>query len=189
MNAPLRKPMTQDEFLAWEQRQELRYEFDGFAPIAMTGGSFAHALVQSNLIGGLGSRLRGKPCRVLGSELKIAVAGSFRYPDAFVICSPIARDAQVAHEPIVVFEVLSPSTAATDRVLKNREYRDTPSIVRYVMLEQVRPVATVFERVGHDWVGHVVESPAVLLMPEIGVELPLPEIYEGVEFPETLEDD
>ncbi len=73
--------------------------------------------------------------------------------------------------------------------MKNREYRDTPSIVRYVMLEQFRPAATVFERAGEDWVGHVVESPAVFVMPEIGIELPLSEIFEGVEFPETLEDD
>ncbi len=51
-------------------------------------------------------------------------------------------------DPVVVFEILSKSTAVTDRVVKNREYRDTPSVVRYVMLEQVRQAATVFERVG-----------------------------------------
>ncbi len=189
MNASLRKPMTLHEFLAWERRQDLRYEFDGFAPIATTGGTFEHAIIQANLIGALGSRLRGKPCRVLGSELKIAVAGSVRYPDVFVICSPVPRGTQMIDDPVVVFEILSHSTAVTDRVVKNREYRDTKSVRRYVMLEQFRPAATAFERAGDDWIGHVLESPAVLLMPEIGIELPLPEIYEGVQFPETLEDD
>ncbi|MBV9117730.1 MAG: Uma2 family endonuclease [Acetobacteraceae bacterium] len=189
MNAPLRKPMSLEEFLDWEQRQELRYEFDGFAPVAMTGGTFEHAIIQANLIRALGNRLHGRPCRVVGSELKIAVAGGIRYPDAFVVCSPVPRGARVVEEPVAVFEILSHSTAVTDRVVKNREYRDTPSIRRYVMLEQFRPAATVFERMGDDWVGHVLESPATLPMPEIGIELPLPEIYEGVQFPETLEDD
>ncbi len=104
MNAPIRKPMTYDEFLAWERRQELRYEFDGFAPVAMTGGSFEHAIIQRNLITALTNRLRGKPCQALGSELKIAVAGSIRYPDAFVMCSPVPRGTQVIAEPVVVFE-------------------------------------------------------------------------------------
>ena len=93
MNVVLRKPMTLEAFLAWEERQELRYEFDGSQPDAMTGGTFTHAAIQRNLIMALGNRLRGKPCQALGSELKIAVAGSIRYPDGFVVCrrSPVTR--------------------------------------------------------------------------------------------------
>jgi Uma2 family endonuclease len=189
MNAFLRKPMSRDEFLAWERRQELRYEFDGLAPIARTGGTFEHAVIQANLIRALGNRLRRKPYRVLGSELKIAVAGGIRYPDAFMVRSPVPRGTRMIEDPVVVFEILSPLTAVTDRVVKNREYRDTPSVGRYVMLEQFRPAVTVFERVGDDWAGHVLEDPAVLLIPEIGIELPLPEIYEGVQFSDTLDDD
>jgi Uma2 family endonuclease len=184
MNAPMRKPMSREEFLAWESEQELRYEFDGFAPVAMTGGTFAHAIIQANLIGALRERLRGKPCRALGSEMKVAAAESIRYPDALVVCSPIDPRAQVVENPVVVFEVLSHSTSVTDRVVKNREYRDTPSIRRYVMLEQERRAATMFERTPEgDWVGHLLAEDAVLKMPEIGIELPLAELYEGVELP------
>jgi Uma2 family endonuclease len=107
MNVALRKPMTLDAFLDWESRQELRYEFDGFQPIAMTGGTSEHAAIQRNLITALTIRLRGKPCQAYGSELKIAVAGSIRYPDAFVVCSPIPRGSTVVTDPVVVFEVLS----------------------------------------------------------------------------------
>jgi Uma2 family endonuclease len=189
MNAPMRKPMTLAEFLDWERRQEAPSEFDGFAPIAMTGGSFEHAIIQRNLITALTNRLRGKPCQPIGSHLKILVAGSIRYPDAFVICSPVARGAQLVDAPVVVFEILSPSTAVTDRVVKNREYQDTESVRRYVMLEQYRQAATVFERAGDDWVGHVVQGGVVLAMPEIGIELPLAELYDGVQFPDTLDDD
>ena len=61
MNVALRVPMTLAEFLDWEDRQELRYEFDGLQPIAMTGGTRAHAAIQGNLAVALKTRLRGKP--------------------------------------------------------------------------------------------------------------------------------
>jgi Uma2 family endonuclease len=131
----MRKSMTVEEFLAWEEGQELRWEFDGFAPVAMTGGTVEQGLIQANLIRALGNRLSGGPCRVLGSHVKVAVAGSIRYPDALVIGTPPARGATVITEPVVVFEVLSPSAASVDHIVKNQEYRDTPSIRRYVMLE------------------------------------------------------
>jgi Uma2 family endonuclease len=150
MNIALRKPISVEAFLDWEERQELRYEFDVFRPIAMTGGTSKHSAIQRNLIMALGIRLRGNTCQVHGSELKIAVAGSIRYPDAFVVCSPIPRGTTVITDPVVVFEVLSPTTATTDRIVKNQEYRDTPSVQRYVMLEQDRQAATLFARQGDD---------------------------------------
>jgi Uma2 family endonuclease len=150
----------------------------------MTGGTVEQGLIQANIIRQLGNRLLGKACKVFGSHVKIAVAGSIRYPDAFVVCSPMVRGTTVVTDPVVVFEVISPSTASTDYVVKNQEYRDTPSIQRYVMLEQDRQAATVFARAGDDWVGHVVSGEVVLVMPEIGVELPLAELYEGVSFAE-----
>jgi Uma2 family endonuclease len=184
MNVALRRPMSLDDFLDWEERQELRYEFDGFQPVAMTGGTSEHSAIQRNLIIALGNRLRAKPCQVHGSELKIAVAGSIRYPDAFVVCTNIPRGTTVVTDSVVVFEVLSPSSSTTDRIVKNQEYRDTPSIRRYVMLEQDRQAATVFDRAGVDWVGYVVSGDAVLAMPEIGIDLPLAELYDAVEFAE-----
>lgn len=182
MNVALRRPMTLDEFLAWERRQELRYEFDGIRPVAMTGGTVEHSVIATNLVRALEDRLRGKPCRAFRGDLKIMVAGRIRYPDAMVTCSPVPRGTDVIPEPVVVFEVLSASTAGTDRIEKNEEYRLTPSIRRYVMLEQARRAATVFSRAGDDWTGHVLTGDAVLSMPEIGVDLPLAEAYAGTEF-------
>lgn len=109
MNLAVPKPMTLVEFLAWESEQELRYEFDGVQPVAITGGTFAHASIQRNLALAVGNRLRGKPC------------------------------------------------------------------------EQDRIAATVFARVEGDWIGHVLTEDAILSMPEIGIELPLAELYEGIE--------
>jgi Uma2 family endonuclease len=180
MNVALRKAMTIADFLAWEEGQELRWEFDGFAPEAMTSGTWRHGAIQTNLIAVLHRLLRGKPCRPSGSDVKILVRGSIRYPDAFVVCSPVGPSATVVTDPVVVFEVLSPSTASTDFGDKNEEYRDTPSIQRYVLLDQDRQRATVFARVDTDWIGHIVSGDATLEMPEIGIGVPLADLYEGV---------
>jgi len=185
MNFAMRKPMTLDEFLAWESKQELRHEFDGDQPVAMTGGTAAHSAIQANLAIAIGGRLRGKPCRFYGSDLKIEVAGHIRYPDGFVVCSPVTNDATVVRDPVVIFEVLSPSTSSTDRITKNREYEATPPVKRYVILEQDRAAATVFARSSGDWIGHVLTDNAVLSMPEIGIELPLAELYEGLPLDST----
>ena len=189
MNVALRKPMTVEQFLEWEERQELRYEFDGFQPIAMTGGSYEHDAIQINLVSALKARLAGKPCRVHGNSLKIKVLGSIRYPDAYVTCGPIKRGSMIAPDPVVVFEVLSKSTSRTDHTVKNREYAATASIQRYVLLEQSEMAATVFKRVGEDWVGHLLAADAVLQMPEIGIELPLGELYEGLDLADPPADE
>lgn len=183
MSLALRKPMTLEAFLDWESRQPVKYEFDGFDPVAMTGVTLEHAAIQRNLLRHLGNHLDGKPCQPYGSDLKIQVAGSIRYPDAFVVCSPLPRGTTVVSDPVVVFEILSPSTAETDLTEKNREYRDTASVQRYVILEQSHQAAIVFERRAGDWIGHLLAGDAVLTMPEIGVELPLASLYQGVELP------
>ena len=189
MNVALRRPMTVDEFLDWERRQELRWEFDGFRPVAMTGGTVAHSVIATNLVRQLEDRLQGKPCRAFRGDLKIIVAGRVRYPDAVVTCSPVANSADIIPDPVVVFEVLSTSTAGVDRIEKNEEYRQTPSITRYVMLEQTRMAATMFARSGDDWAGRVLTAGDVLSMPEIGVELPLAGLYAWITFGPKDSDD
>lgn len=189
MDTALRRPMTLEEFLAWERRQELRYEFDGVRVIAMTGGTIAHSVIGTNLVRALEDRLYGKPCRALRGDLKIMVNGRVRYPDATVTCAPLSFDSDIVPEPVVVFEILSRSTASVDRIDKNEEYRATPSIQRYVMLEQSSQAATVFARVGEQWLGTVRTGPVTVEMPEIGIELPLAVVYAGISFPEPSAED
>lgn len=179
MSASLTPLMTMDEFLVWEAEQEFKYEFDGFQPVAMTGGTAAHAGIQRNVIGMLYAGMRGHRCRAYGSELKIEVAGSIRYPDAFIVCTPVLPATQVVTEPVVVFEVLSKTTASTDWVEKNREYRDTPSVQRYVILEQTRMAAAVFSRDGGTWAPEFLVGDTELALPEVGLTLKLADLYEG----------
>jgi Uma2 family endonuclease len=182
--------MSLAEFLEWEERQPLRYEFDGMGPVAMTGGTTGHADIQANLAAALRTRLRGKPCRFYGSDLKFQVAqGHVRYPDGMVLCSPVDRTATIVHDPVVVFEVLSASRTRNDRIVKAREYQATPSVKRYVMLEQEGVGATVYARSGEIWTHEILVADSVLSQPEIGVELSLAELYEGIVFEAEQETD
>jgi Uma2 family endonuclease len=183
MSTALRKPMTLEEFLAWEERQEPRYEFDGWQPVAMTGGTDGHEAIGENLRALLVQQLRGKPCRARGPTMKIEVAGRIRYPDAFVYCTRVSPKTTVIQDPVVVFEVLSPSTSHTDRIEKLREYRATPSIQRYIILEQDSIDATVYTRSGDVWILQALVAGDTLDMPEIGVPLPLADIYAGIDLP------
>ena len=191
MNLAVRKPMSLAEFLEWEERQELRYEFDGVEPSAMTGGSLRHAAIRRNLTMAIGNRLRGKPCQFFGSDLKIQAAeNSSRYPDGIVLCSDLDPSLKIVRNPVVIFEVLSPSTAAKDRIVKAREYQATPSVKRYVMLEQDRIGATVHVRAQDGWSVLVLKDDDALDMPEIGLAIPLAEFYEGLAFEaQPVEDD
>jgi Uma2 family endonuclease len=178
--APLAKPTSLDDFLLWERCEELRYEFDGIQPVAMTGGTVAHSATASNIVRALEDRLR-EPCRLFRGDLKIVVANRVRYPDAVITCSPVPDDTDVVPEPLIVFEVPSASTVLVDRNVKAAEYHATPSIQRYVVLEQTKAEATVLTRSGAEWFEEsLVGTDAALLMPEVAVRLSLAELYRRV---------
>jgi Uma2 family endonuclease len=182
MNVQRRPTMTLEQFLDWEERQEARYEFNGFESVLMAGGTEEQAEIQTNILAALRARLRGHKCRVLGSDLKIKVMGRIRYPDAFVVCSPRERGRTVVTDPVIVFEIISESTQHTDLVEKNDEYRETPSIQRYIILEQTHIGGIAFARSEDGrWVSSPLNGPeAVVDLPEIGISLPLGEFYSGM---------
>jgi Uma2 family endonuclease len=168
-------PLTLEEFLAWERGQPARYEFDGVQPVAMTGGSRPHARVGARLVAALINRVQ-PPCEAFGPDLKVLTTGRIRYPDASVVCAPSDEDSDLV-EPTVVCEVLSPSTALTDRRVKALEYAAMPRILVYVLLEQDRSEITVMRR-SAGWEPEVVAGLAASLeLPEISISVPLNAIY------------
>lgn len=177
MSASLTRLMTRDEFLAWEEGRETRHEFDGFQPVAMIGGTDRHEAIGGTLRGLLRDRLLGGPCQVRGPALKVEVRGRIRYPDAFVYCSPRDPARTVIDDPVVVFEVVSPSTSRVVRIDKLRDYQACASIVRYVILEQDSIAATVFARRDGIWAAHPLVHGDMLDLPEIGVTLSLADIH------------
>lgn len=183
MQPPLKRPTTPATFLAWEEGQALRWEFDGSEAVPRMTGTVAHALISANIIAQLAPALAGTRWVVLGADLKIATAGSIRYPDAFVARRGRDPRATVVHDPVVVFEVLGDETAAGDLLAKNRDYQATPSVRRYVMLAQDRIAATVFARDPAGWLGRLLGAGDTLALPEIGVRLDLAALYAGIELP------
>lgn len=177
-------PMTPAEFLSWEAGQEFKWEFDGVQPVAMVGVTDTHGAIQGNLLTALFTRLRGKPCYARGPEVKVQAGFSYRYPDAFVTCTPVPGSTTMHTEPVVMFEIISESTEHTDRFDKLREYRAIPSVRRYVILEQDQALATTYTRTEAGWVVDELAPAGILAMPEIAIEVPMAELYEGLTFPD-----
>jgi Uma2 family endonuclease len=154
----------------------------------MTGGSAAHAVLIRNLNLALGLRLRGTPCQTLGPDAGVeTVNKAIRYPDALVTCSQFRNDDRTIPNVVIVFEVISPTSVRTDRIVKVREYLGVPSIRRYVIVESTTIGLTVMERSEGDeiWRTTVLTEEDMLRMPDIGIEVPVAEIYEGLSFPNT----
>jgi Uma2 family endonuclease len=184
MNIALRKPrMSREQFFDWAEVQDARHEFDGFEPVAMTGGSVNHSQIAQNIFAALRSRLGGG-CRVLGPDAGLRTVGdAVRYPDALVTCTKVDGRAREVPGVIVVFEVLSPGSGHTDRIIKLREYRAVASIRRYIIVEHASAALTVHARAeaGADWTTTALTADGVLAMPEIGIEVPVAELFVGTD--------
>ena len=189
MSIALRTPrMTREEFFAWAQARDARYEFDGYEPVAMTGGPANHSQITQNILVALRSRLHGGDCRPLGPDAGVATVGdTVRYPDALVTSAEIRGDAQIIPGVVVIFGVLSPTSGRTARIIKLREYRAIDTLRRYVILEHNRIGLTVFARrqADEEWTATALTREDVLELPEIAVEIPVAELYENVDLAEN----
>jgi Uma2 family endonuclease len=167
----------------------MRYEFDWFEPVAMTGGTRDHSQICQNIYAALRLRLKGTGCVPLGPDAGVATIGdAVRYPDALVTCTKGPGTDRLVPGVVVVFEVLSPSSGRIDRIEKLLEYRSVPTILRYVMLEHASAAMTVHARAnGNDpWTTTALTGGEVLSMPEIGIDVPVAEFYEGTDLSEEV---
>ena len=123
MNIALRKPlMTREQFFPWAEAQEARYEFDGFQPVAMTGRNINHNRIAFNIHTTLRTRLKGSGCEPLGLDAGVATIGdAVRYPDGLVTCTSTRGQDRLVPNPVIVFEVISPTSGHIDRIVKGRE--------------------------------------------------------------------
>ena len=180
------KLMSLDEFLAWEREQPERYEYAGGVVTMMTGGSAAHVTIALNLAMVLRHALRGTGCRPFGSDMKVIANDTARCPDVSVTCRPVGdRDDNISH-PVLVFEVISPSTEREDRGRKKFDYFATPSIQQYAIIEQDARRVDLYTRSGDRWTDEIVERDATLTLSSIGVAITLDAIYEDTELDATL---
>ena len=190
MSVTLRVPtMTRDQFFDWASAQGGRYEFDGFEPVAMVGGTLNHNRIALNIHVALRQRLRGTGCRPYGMDAGVATIGdTVRYPDGVVTCSSVDGLSRLIPNPVVVFEVIGPTSGHVDRIVKLREYAAVDSILRYVIVASASAGLTVNAGLsaGQRWTATPATTGEMLVLPEIGIEIPVAELYEGIEFPATV---
>ncbi len=183
MNVMTRQKLTLDEFLAWERQQELAHEFDGVRVVPMDGGTLGHYEIAANLLVLLGPLINRSTHRVVPAGVKVLVDGRIRYPDLIVATRTDDTSVDIVPEPVVVVEVISPTSIGRDTIEKNREYRATSTINQYVVVEQDRVAATSWLRTGGDWVGTLLTGDASLHFPALGVTVALADLYDGVALP------
>nr|WP_294524524.1 Uma2 family endonuclease [uncultured Rhodopila sp.] len=182
MDTVLDQPWTTETFLAWEDRQEGRFEFDGRDVIPMTGGSIAHQRIAGNLWAALIRLLADGPLIAM-LEMRLRAGARVRYPDVTVCAGPLDQTTRTLTDAVAIFEVLSDDTATTDRVDKLIDYSALPSLRLYVLLEQTAVAATVFQREpGAPWIA-AAQTKGALDLPALGISLPLAELYQGLSFP------
>ena len=179
-----------DEYFALERASERRFEYRDGEIVCMSGGSIEHAAISSNIVSHLKTKLRGGACRVYGSDLAVYVPGGrpYRYPDASGVCSEPhleridGRDC--LKNPILLVEVLSPTSADYDRGTKFEEYKSIPTLTDYLLVAQDRPY--VARRTRHDpntWHETAFDSlDETIRLNSIGVSLDMREVYEGLSF-------
>jgi Uma2 family endonuclease len=192
MSAALKPKLTVAEYLARERTAEVRGEFLGGEVIPVPRTSREHNRLKENLVGEIGTRLKGGPCRTYSSTQRVNVSatGLYTYPDIAIVCGraeydPADRDTLV--NPVAVIEVLSPATESYDRGAKFRQYQQIPSFKEYVLVSQDDAVVERFVRQADDtWVLTVLTGlTGDLTFATVPVQIPLADIYRGIDFPPT----
>ncbi len=179
---------TPEQYLEMDRKADHRSEYVNGEIFAMAGASREHKLIVTNLVREVSSALRGKPCETYSNDMRVQVNFTrCAYPDVVVACGgPQFIDGQLdtLTNPVVVMEVLSPTTAVDDRSWKFAHYRRRETLTDYVMLSQFQPFIEHYTRQGNgQWVlTDVAGLDAVLRLPSIACNLPLTAIYERVEF-------
>jgi Uma2 family endonuclease len=183
-----------EDYLAGELVSPIKHEYLGGFVYAMAGARNVHNQIATNALVGVGARLRGKRCRPFNSDTKIRVRlpnqVRFYYPELSIICRPNPPSESFQDEPAVLFEVLSRKTRRIDEGEKKDAYLTIPSLCVYALVEQEMAAVVAHRRTDHGFVREIYEGlEAVLPLREVDIDLPLAEIYEGVQFAPEPEDD
>ena len=189
MNVQVPGLLDSSAFLAWAEGREGRYELANGRVIMMTGGSLGHALVVRGLSKALDGRLTGTHWIVLTSDLGVRVdSKTVRYPDVVVASKGGKLRDLTATGPILVAEVLSPSSATCDLGDKATEYLHLAGLSAYLVLSQDEPKAWAWVRGEAGFPAGpevIVGSEGVMRVPALGLEVALSEIYAEFPAPES----
>lgn len=177
-----------------ENDAEERHEYQDGEILAMAGGSPDQSFIIANFVREAGNALKGKPCRVAESNLRIRIPQKprYMYPDASIICGPLEFDPQDPRRhtilnPKVIIEVLSPSTEAYDRGDKFTQFREIQAFEEYILISQDRPNFESFLRQADGaWsILNFTGLDAAAKIRSLGISIPKAELYAGIEWPSS----
>jgi Uma2 family endonuclease len=182
------KMSIEDYFELDKSSLEIRYEFIDGSVYMLAGGTADHSTINGNLVSALKNALRGGPCRVHTSDLKVRLSETrYVFPDISVSCDPRDRGRiTVMQTPILIVETLSPSTEAYNRRKKFSYYRACPSIQEYILVDTQEQIVEVYRRDKEPfWKYSAFETGEQVELTSLGISIPVATIYEDVELPEV----
>lgn len=173
-------PITLEEYLEGEKNCDIRHEYVGGQVYSMVGASEAHNLIVGNLFSAVHSQLRGTGCRAFTGFMKLRIGNDFYYPDVFVGCEHTDAEPYFKTRPVLIVEVLSPSTATWDSPDKRVAYQSLDSLQEYVLAEQDRREVRLHRRDGEEWETVSYAGGAEFRLASVDLTLSLDEIYRDV---------
>jgi Uma2 family endonuclease len=185
-NAPAYEPpMTKAAFLHWVQHQERRYELKDGRTIMQAGTSKYHAWLAGRILTALSIRLDPDIWVVTVSDLAVEIGEVIRYPDVMVERLTTDGAALTTEMPVVLFEILSPSSVATDMTVKLAEYTSLPSLQAYIVASQDEPILWVWQRDAATRAfpakpQQIDGRDQSLHLAALSIALPLTELYRGI---------
>ena len=182
-----KQKFTIEEYLEMENAATIgKYEYYQGEIFAMSGAKYQHNLVVKNLFLALGSKLKGKPCQPMGSDMRVHIEENtlFTYPDISIVCGEpefLNNDEFNLLNPVIIVEVLSQSTKGYDRGDKFKLYRDIPSLKEYILIDPERiSIEAFYINAESEWaLKEFMSIGDTLYLNSIKVSLPLADIYEG----------
>ena len=188
MSAQPKPFVSPEEYLERERKAETKSEYYNGEILAMSGGSPRHSLIAANLVRELGNALKGTGCLVFNSDLRVHVQanGLYTYPDVSVVCGDnrlLDEDGDVLATPVLLVEVLSPSTEHYDRGQRFALYRGLETLREYVLVAQERRSVEVFRKndAGR-WELYEPDAEGTVELASVGCVLRVEEVYANVPF-------
>ena len=186
------RTMSVEEYFQLEETDtENGYEYVDGHVYMLAGGTFDHSTISGNLYSLLRSLLRGKPCRVYNSDMKVQISQKrYFHPDLTVTRDPRDRGTgDLLRSPRVIFEVLSPSTEIKDRTWKLQNYLALPTMEEYILVDTKSPKMEIYHRENGRWMYDIYQGNDVVTLQSLDLHFPLSEAYVDIEFKASQQED
>ncbi len=181
----LKTKISVEDYLEGEKISPVKHEYVDGEIYAMAGTSDSHARIAVNITTALSNHLRDSPCEPFSSDIKVRVSPKvYYYPDVLVSCEENPEDSYYRNEPILIIEIISPSTEKVDRREKLLFYLQMPSVQEYVIVDQHKMNVEIHRRQPDGrWITYYFnESDDEIEFKSVDLTLPITEIYRRVRF-------